>query len=98
MRIINPKKFMEAGERFPKRRKSIDSVRTTLRGLSPSSSSDLKAVFPSLESFPGKKNCYKVDVGGRKGLRMVAVIQIRNQSVYVHMLGSHDEYDKFSFK
>ena len=97
MRMINPKKFEEAKKRFPEKARSIDSVQTKLKGLSPKNSSDLKQVMPSLEKFPGQSNCYRLDVGGRKGLRMIAVIQITNQSVYVHLLGSHDEYYKFKF-
>ena len=95
MRIINPKKFVEAKKRFPEKKKAIDSVRATFTAITPKNSAELKNIFSSLEKFPGQPNCYRLDVGGRRGLRMVAVIQIRSQSVYLHMLGTHEEYEKF---
>jgi len=98
VKIINPRVFEEAIERFPHKETAITAMRTVLRGCQPTSSSELKRLFSSLEKFPGRPNCYRLDVGGRKGLRMICVIQIRKQSVFIHLLGNHKEYDEFRFR
>jgi mRNA-degrading endonuclease HigB of HigAB toxin-antitoxin module len=97
VRIINPKVFGVAARRFPKHRKAIEALRESLQSISPRNSSELKRLLPSLERYPGRSNCYRLDVGGRRGLRMICVLQIAGQRVYVYLLGSHKEYDEFSY-
>ena len=98
MRIINPDVFIEAKLRFNARaqQKQIDRIWTILRDRCFSNSHELRGVFPTAERFPGASNTYRFDIGGRKGLRMVAVIRFRNGSVFIHMIGDHDDYDRFS--
>ena len=98
MRIINPKVFGVAARRFPKHRKAIEALRESLQSISPRNSSELKSLLPSLEKYPGRPNCYRLDVGGRRGLRVICILQIAGQRVYVYLLGSHKEYDEFSFR
>lgn len=98
MRIINPRAFIDAEIRFPQKKAAIANMRALLGRIKPKNSAELKAVLPSLEKYPGRANCYRIDVGGRRGLRMIAVIEIRAQSVYIYLLGSHDEYDGFKFR
>lgn len=98
MRIINPEVFGGAIRRFPQHKKAIEALRESLRSISPGNSSELKSLMPSLERYPGRPNCYRLDVGGRRGLRMICVLQIAGQRAYVYLLGSHKEYDEFSFR
>lgn len=98
MRIINPKVFGVATRRFPKHRKAIEALRESLQSISPRNTSELKSLLPSLERYPGRPNCYQLDVGGRRGLRVICMLQIAGQRVYVYLLGSHKEYDEFSFR
>lgn len=97
MRIINPKVFTDAAQRFPKHRRAIEALRASLQSICPRNSSELKALLPSLQRYPGRPNCYRLDVGGRRGLRMICVMQIAGQRVYVYLLGTHQEYDEFRF-
>jgi len=38
---------------------------------------------------------YRFDVGGRKGLRMIAAVRFGMITVRVYMIGTHKEYDAF---
>ena len=97
MRIINPDAFVEALERFNGRtqQNQINRIWTILNERHFSNSHELKAVFRSAEIYPGQPSTYRFDIGGRKGLRMIAVIRFRNGSVYIHMIGDHHDYDRF---
>ena len=95
MRIINPEVFEDAKARFPEKAMAIDRLRVTIGAIHPRNSAELKAVLPSMERFVGLKNGYRFDVGGRKGLRMIAVVVIQAGTMRIRMLGSHDEYDRY---
>ena len=97
MRIINSELFVEAATRFPRHKKAINALLATLKVIEPRNSSELKQMLPSLERFPGRSNCYRLDVGGRKGLRMIATFRISKGVASVHLLGTHQQYDKFKW-
>lgn len=48
-----------------------------------------------MERYTDLKNGYRFDIGGRKGLRMIAVVVIHADQIEVLYLGDHDGYDKF---
>ncbi|MEQ8692847.1 MAG: type II toxin-antitoxin system HigB family toxin [Pseudomonadales bacterium] len=96
MRIINPQDFDLAAERFPQKAKALNQLRLTLETVQPSNSADLHNLLPSMKRFGNHKHCYRFDVGGRKGLRMVALVRIQQQTLKVEMIGTHDEYDDFT--
>jgi mRNA-degrading endonuclease HigB of HigAB toxin-antitoxin module len=83
MRIINPRDFDLAAERFPQKAKAINQLPLTLETVQPNNGADLHNLLPSIKRFGNYKHCYQFDVGGRKGLRMVAVIRIQQQTLKV---------------
>jgi len=56
---------------------------------------DLKAGFGSADAIGG--NLYAIDVGGKKGLRVIIIVQFVNETVIVdRIFTDHDEYVAFS--
>jgi hypothetical protein len=67
VRIINPKVFGDAARRFPRHRKAIEALRESLQSISPRNSNELNMLLPSLERYPGRPNCYRLDVASLNG-------------------------------
>lgn len=95
VRIINPQAFDEAASRFPHKAKAINRLRLTLEAATPKNSAELHRLLPTMKRYGGGMHSYRFDVGGRKGLRMIAAVRFGMITVRVYMIGTHKEYDAF---
>ena len=101
MKIINDKQLkkwmQEAIKGHPKKKKAIEAEVARLRSGKFTSFNEMKTLFGSLKKVKEQKNTYRLDIGGRKGLRMIMLIYFSHGQLKVLYLGDHKGYDNFKY-
>jgi mRNA interferase HigB len=94
MRIISRKMIREFGKSEPAAVKPLDEWYLRSRHTDANNLVELQMTFPSADQVG---TCTVFNVGGNK-YRVIAKIVYRFQTVYLHSVLSHKEYDKDGWK
>lgn len=97
MHVISRKPFNDAVKKYPNDAQALVATYQTLRSGNFRTPNELKQVFPSLDNFKYRDKWYVIDIGGNN-LRMIALIEFRDNRMYVKHIATHSDYDKLCDK
>jgi len=93
MHVIAKKTLLAFVEKHPAAREKVLAWHKLMEACAAKDFTELKKTFPSADYVPKKFTVF--DVGGNE-YRIVAVVFYDTQKVYLRLVGTHTEYDKWS--
>ena len=93
MHVIAKSTLLAFADKHPEARDKLLSWHRTMKACSAKNFSELKLTFASADYVPKKYTVF--DVGGND-YRIITVIFYDAQKVYVRLVGTHAEYDKWT--
>lgn len=93
MHVIAKSTLMVFAEKHPEASEKLLSWYRTMKACTAKNFSELKLTFGSADYVPPKYTVF--DIGGND-YRIVTVIFYGAQKVYVRLVGTHSEYDKWT--
>jgi mRNA interferase HigB len=93
MRIFKKSAFDGAAKLYPNDAANLIATYRLLSKSVAQNSSELKAMFNTLDRFTHRNGWYVIDIGGNN-LRLIAAIDFSKQLVFVKHLYTHAEYTK----
>lgn len=95
MHIITKLIFIEAAEKYPNHKVSIQSVYKILSTSIFNNPQEMRAVFSSLDNFKYRNKWWVIDIAGNH-LRLIGYINFINQRFYVKHIVTHKEYNQLT--
>ena len=95
MRVVSKKRFEDAKKMYPNCITALDDTFKALSKANPSTPTELKQIFPSLDNFKYVDKWYVIDISGNH-LRLIAFIEFEGGQVYVKNIVTHSEYDRIT--
>lgn len=92
--VISRKKLRRFAERYPLAESPLDAWHKIVRRANWRNFADVRAVFPSADQV-GKFTVF--DIGGNK-FRLIAVIHLNRNKVFIRNVLTHQEYDRGQWK
>jgi mRNA interferase HigB len=93
MHVIAKSTLLGFADKHPESRDKLLSWHKTMKACTAKNFSELKLTFTSADYVPKKYTVF--DIGGND-YRIVTVILYHAQKVYVRLVGTHAEYDKWT--
>jgi mRNA interferase HigB len=93
MHVIAKSTLLAFAQKHPEARDKLLSWHKTMKACSARNFSELKLTFASADYVPKKYTVF--DIGGKE-YRIVTVIFYDVQKVYIRLVGTHTEYDKWT--
>ncbi len=91
MRVISNKALVEFSKIHPTATQPLQVWRKLVEARSYASFADIKSVFNTVDSVG---DFYVFDLGGNK-FRIIAIVDLNYQKVYLKHVFTHKEYDKW---
>lgn len=96
LHLLGRQTIEECQKEHARFRNRLDRFVQTVENASWKTPVDLKATLPSADPVA---DFYAIDIGGKKGIRIIIVVRFVQQFVLVHRIFTdHDEYVKWSNK
>ncbi|MBM3180873.1 MAG: type II toxin-antitoxin system HigB family toxin [Chloroflexi bacterium] len=95
MRIISRKILREFWEKHPDSRQQLQAWYIDVKHANWTSPTDIKEIYPHASILVDNRVVFNIK--GNK-YRMIVIIQYRFGQVYIHFVGTHQEYDRIHAK
>jgi mRNA interferase HigB len=95
MRITAKRALVDFWAKHPEAKDKLLAWYKILESCAAKNFTELKQVFPSADYVPEKYTIF--DVGGND-YRIITVIHFNTQRVYIRLVATHTEYDRWSQK
>lgn len=96
MRIVSRKKFVESSEKFSAYKDRIFALYDVLKKGEWGTPEAMKNELASLDNFKYQPGWYVLDIGGKKGLRVISGINFKTKTMFIKFIGNHTEYDRIT--
>lgn len=88
MRIISEARIREAKLKWPHAATALEAWKRLFKANSPKDFAALKQLSPAVDKY---KDFHILDVGGNK-IRIIAIVQFRQDRLFIKHILDHDEY------